>query len=187
MEIVFNKCSNLSQPGKKTFTTPLLLSAYSLSVLVLLSYNIPTLKLFSLLPNPWVDPSADWLCCEWCVYGEGFGPRHYSTQILILLTALSALGLHVCIMCMCGCSWVCLACISVCQCVFMCVWKHFAAVHVAIHLSLCRLQYTLLVSIKYLSHADCPPVLCLYNVHLYAAWDHFSNGQPFHVDQRWHV
>lgn len=94
---------------------------------------------------------------------------HYSTQILIPLMALSALGLHVCTVCVSVTTWVCLACVSVCECVCMCIRKHFTAVRVAICLSPCSLQHTLFVSIKYLSRFDCPPVLCLYNVHLYAA------------------
>ncbi len=109
---------------KNSFTTKeenLHLSSVSLS---LLSYCFNatqlqhTLESFPLLPNPWVDPLAGWLHCEWCVYGEGFGPMHYSTQILIPLMALSALGLHVCTVCVSGCTWACLACVSVWVCVF---------------------------------------------------------------------
>lgn len=121
-----------------------------------------TLELFPFLPYPWVDLLAGWLHCEWCVYGEGYGPKHYSTQILIPLMALSALGLHVCTTCEwmhMGVSCICLS-LGVCRCI--CVCEHFTAVSV-IYLSPNSPQYTLLVSIKYQSHADCPPVLCLYN------------------------
>lgn len=53
---------------------------------------------------------------EWCVYCKGFGLKYYSTQILIQLTALSALGLtvyHVC-------EWMHMgvSCMWVCACVF---------------------------------------------------------------------
>lgn len=69
---------------------------YFPTVLLLLSCKVPPHLKFPVLPSPWSDPLAVWLHCEWCVYGEGFGPKHYRTQILIPLTALSALGLHMC-------------------------------------------------------------------------------------------
>lgn len=77
---------------------------------------------------------------------------------------------HLCV-CVCACTWVCLACYSVCECVRTSICERFTAVHVAICLPAHSLQHTLLVSIKYLSHADCPPALRIYNVYLYAAWD----------------
>lgn len=67
----------------------------------------------------------------------------------------------------------------------LCFLQRFIAASTSICLSLRSLWYTLLVSIKYLSAVDRPPALCLFVGHLYAAWDHFGNGQPFHGDQAW--
>lgn len=69
-----------------------------------------TTKLFPLLPNPWVDLLANWLPCEGPVYTKGWGPKCYRTQLLIPVTALSALGLHV---------------FTVCGCVHTCVFSIF--------------------------------------------------------------
>lgn len=79
----------------------------------------------------------------------------------------------------------CVLCVPRFMCGCVRVSKRFTVVNVAIYLSSCSLQHTLLVSIKCLSGAVCPPVLCLYNVHLYATWDHFGNSQSFHLDQQW--
>lgn len=120
------------------------------------------------------------MCLRW-----GLRPSALQHSYINSADSFICLGTPYCTVCGSGSTRVCLPCVSVRELACTCIHERFAAALGAICLSPSGLQYMLLVSIKYLSRADCPPVCRLYIVHLYAAWDHFGNGQPFHVDQLW--